>query len=107
MVTSTDIKNLKYLRLLPIERYIIDLFVGITVTQSNQPDWFIYSKNETVLFRYNQYTKILYLNYYTVTDILEQEFNLELIDIRNIIKAEVEKLFNIPCNRITEFYIKY
>ena len=96
------IKILKYRRLKPIDRFIIDTFTGLNNIEENNK--ILYKKNNIIFFIYDLYNNIFWCEYDLFWKLLENKYNIYEYQITEIIKNNVKEYFNIdiPEDRIVD-----
>ena len=95
-----NIKELKYRRLKPEEKFLVDILLNLTEYKSNKYNNYIfYMNDDEVLFRYNLINGNFAVHYGKVWSILQSKFNIKYVEIYILIKCMVEK--HLKLNDIT------
>ena len=101
MIDKNKIKQLKYLRFKPEEKWFLNILFNLKgYTSDTYPvsETIFYKKDNNILFVYDLKTKIFYCSYENMWVILESEFDLKNQEIVILIKNMTEehlKLNNI------------
>jgi hypothetical protein len=96
-----NIKQLKYNRLKPEERYLFGLFSEITEFVSKKyPNYIFYEKDNVIIFEYNTINKNFNINMNIMEIFLKNRYNLLDTDIFNLVNnvaTNYLKIKNIKC----------
>lgn len=105
MNIKDKIKEIKYLRMKPEERFVLDIINDLEECYHPKYDNLIFfRKNLNLIFRYDIENGDLWCNYEHIWRILEKRFELKYEDIQFLIKYMLEKhLFNNSINP-SKFY---
>jgi len=92
MINNQKIKQIKYLRLKPEERFILNILNNLEeYTHKDFPTSIFYKKDNILLFEYNENSGIFWCDDSNFWTILRKKYNLKYEQIKILIKYMVEE----------------
>lgn len=83
MNNKEKIKQIKYLRLKPEERFVLDHLTDLEeYTHINHPNSIFYKKNDILLFEWNKETGYFWCDYNNFWSILEKTYKIDSLEIQ-------------------------
>ena len=104
MKSNSIIKEIKYSRLKPEERFLINMLLNLKEYVSDRyPDFIFYKKDNEILFHYNLKSHVFFCDYNKIWSIFETKYHLNDNKIKELIKGIVEeylKFKNVTPNMV-------
>ena len=89
---KNKIKQIKYLRLKPEERFILDCLTDLVeYIHYHHLEYIFYKKHDDILFQWNQKDGYFYCSYTNFWSILQSKYNLKYDEIKILVKYMVEE----------------
>jgi hypothetical protein len=89
------IKEIKWARLSPAERFLYPIFNGLTEHYlDNKPDSVFYKYKDEVYFKYDMKNNVFWFSYDKINQVLESKYDINYLEQREIIKDMMWEAFN-------------
>jgi hypothetical protein len=96
MITKEFIRDLKYRRMKPEERFMFEMFEGVEIYNSDKyADYELYKKNGDIIVEYDLTIGYFYCCYFKIWSVFVTKFNFNYKQISEFIKGWVVEHFKL------------